>query len=114
MRSSFCVFDVELQTANTQKLERIDDEPEQTNEPAAYAQDDTMEMTPQIAASEKSHLPEVESNEHPRSFGASEMNEEPNTRSTPAHTQPVFNDALLYLGDFDSPAPHLFPQTLIL
>jgi len=111
---STCAADVELQTANTQKLERIDDEPEQPNEPITYAQDDTMEMTPQIEASEKSHLPDVESNEHPISFGASEMNEEPNIRSTPAHTPPVFNDVLLDLGDFDSPTPQLVAEDLVL
>ena len=113
---STCAADVELQTANTQKLERIDDEPAgQTSEPIAYAQDDTMEMTPQIEASEKSHLPtNVESNEHSISFGASEMNEEPNLRRAPSRTQPVFNDALLDLGDFDSPTPQLVADDLVL
>src|SRR5258708_38547389 len=113
---SACAADVELRTANTQKLERIDDEPTgQTSEPLAYAQDDTMEMTPQIEASEKSHLPpDVESNENSLSFGASEMNEEPNTRIAPSRTQPVFNDALLDLGDFDSPTPQLVSEDLVL
>ncbi len=113
---STCAADVELQTANTQKLERIDDEPTaQTIEPIAYAQDDTMEMTPQIEASEKSHLPpDVESNEHPLSFGASEMNEESSTQSAPSRTEPVFNDALLDLGDFDSPTPQLVAEDLVL
>jgi CheY-like chemotaxis protein len=112
---STCAADVELQTANTQKLERIDDEPAgQISEPIAYAQDDTMEMTPQIEASEKPHLAEVDSAEHSISFGASEMNEEPNIRSTPSRTQPPFNDALLDLGDFDSPTPQLVAEDLVL
>jgi CheY-like chemotaxis protein len=112
---STCGADVELQTANTQKLERVDDEPTGlTIEPNAYAQDDTMEMTPRIEASNKSHLPDVESNEHPIKSGASEMNEEPNTRSEPSRTQPVLNDALLDLGDFDSPTPQLVEEDLFL
>jgi hypothetical protein len=42
---STCVADLALQTADTQKLERIHDEPA-TDEPIKYAQDDTRDLPP--------------------------------------------------------------------
>ncbi len=106
------VADVELQTANTQELERIDDERDgETIKPSAHAQDDTMEMAPAIAAGNKSDLP---ANEFRSSVGNTEMNEEPSPRNTPLHTEPIYNDALLDLGDFDSPAPALVADDLLL
>jgi CheY-like chemotaxis protein len=41
-----CATDVELQTADTRKLERIDDETDDATEPVRYAQDDTIEIEP--------------------------------------------------------------------
>ena len=109
---STCVADVELQTANTQELERIDDEPGgETIKPIAYAQDDAMDMAPPIAAGKKSDSP---ANEFLRSVGTTEMNEEPIPRNTPLHTEPVYNDALLDLGDFDSSAQALVADDLLL
>jgi CheY-like chemotaxis protein len=111
---STCVADVELQTANTQKLERIDDGPfGETIEPIAYAQDDTMELTP--AAGNKLDLPsDVFAAENLSSVGVSEMNEETNDQNSPFHSQPIFNDGLLDLGDFDRPTPQFVADDLVL
>ncbi len=99
---SACAADVELQTADTQKLERIDDEPtSQTVEPIAYAQDDSIEMEPAIEIEEKLESPtEVGPGEQMSSIGALYMNEKPSPQITPSAA--AFNDALLDLGDFDS------------
>jgi CheY-like chemotaxis protein len=103
-----CAADVELQTADTQKLERVDDEPAiQTVEPIAYAQDDTIEMKPAIEVEEKSESPaEVGPGEQMSSqmssIGAPDMNEKPNPQTEPLQSAAVINDALLDLGDFDS------------
>jgi CheY-like chemotaxis protein len=103
---STCAADLELQTANTQELERIDDEPHgETIKPIAYAQDDTMKLVPAIAPGKKSDFP---ANEFLRSVGTTEMNEEPSPR------KPVYNDALLDLGDFDSPAQVLVADDILL
>jgi CheY-like chemotaxis protein len=101
---STCAADVELQTADTQKLERIDDEPaSQTVEPIAYAQADTIEMEPAIEIEEKLESPaEVGPGEQMSSIGAPDMNEKPSPQTAPPATTGVFNDALLDLGDFDS------------
>jgi CheY-like chemotaxis protein len=103
-----CAADVELQTADTQKLERVDDEPAiQTVEPIAYAQDDTIEMKPAIEVEEKLESPaEVGPGEQMSSqmssIGAPDMNEKPNPQTEPLQSAAVINDALLDLGDFDS------------
>lgn len=112
---STCVTDVELQTANTQKLERIDDEPfGETIEPVAYAQDDTMEF-PQVAADDKLDSPsDIAARQNLSSVGASEMNEETQAQNASFQTQPILNDALLDLGDFGSPTPHVLSEDLIL
>jgi CheY-like chemotaxis protein len=101
---SSCAADVELQTADTQTLERIDAEPaSQTVEPIAYAQDDTIEMEPAIEIEEKLESPaEVGPGEQMSSIGAPDMNEKPSLQTAPSATAVVFNDALLDLGDFDS------------
>ena len=44
-----CAADIALQTADTQKLERIDDEPE-AERPIEYAQDNTRELPPVVTA----------------------------------------------------------------
>ncbi len=106
---SSCVADVELETANTQQLERIDDEPfGEKVEPIAYAEDDTLELTPQISPAD------IAARENLSSVGAGEMNEETNAQSAPSHAQPMFNDALLDLGDFDNPTPQLVSEDLVL
>ena len=111
-----CVADVELQTANTQKLERIDDEPfGEAFEPVAYAQDDTMEFPQVAAADDKLDSPsDIAARQNLSSVGASEMNEETNAQNASFQTKPIFNDALLDLGDFGSPTPHVLSEDLIL
>jgi len=98
--------DVELQTADTQKLERIDDEPvSHAVEPIIYAQADTIEIEPAIEIEEKSELPEAGSGEQMSSQmssnGAPDMNEKPTPQTMPSSSAGVFNNALLDLGDFD-------------
>lgn len=112
---STCVADVELQTANTQKLERIDDEPfGETIEPVAYAQDDTMEF-PEVAADDGLDSPsDIAARQNLSSVGASEMDEETNAQNAFSQTQPIFNDALLDLGDFGGPTPQILSEDLIL
>jgi CheY-like chemotaxis protein len=104
---SACAADVELQTADTQKLERIDDEPAiQTLAPIAYAQADTIKMEPAIEVEVELESPaEVGPGEQMSSQvssnGAPDMNEKPNPQAAPPVTAGVFNEALLDLGDFD-------------
>ena len=113
---STSVADVELQTADTQKLERIDDEPaSETIEPIAYAQDDTIEMEPAIAVAEKLDSPaDVEPDEPISANGGPDMNEQPTPQTQPVPTPAVFKDALLDLGDFDTPSRVLVTDDLIL
>jgi hypothetical protein len=105
---SACAADVELQTADTQKLERIDDEPViETVEPIGDARADAIEIEPAIEIAEKLDSPaEVGPGEQMlsqrSSIGAPHMNEKPSPQTAPPATAAVFNDALLDLGDFDS------------
>ncbi len=111
---STCAADVELQTANTQKLERIDDEPGEAIEPTAYAQDDTMEMKPSAQTNGKGDSPaNVGLDDDLSLVGGSEMNEEPNSENALSH-QPVLNDAFLDLGDFNSSAQPGVADDLVL
>ena len=112
---STCAADVELQTANTQKLERIDDEPVEAIEPIAYAQDDTMEMKPLAHRNGKFDSPaDVGLDQDLLSVGASEMNEEANSGSAPLHSQAALNDALLDLGDFNNSTQRAVADDLVL
>lgn len=100
-----CATDVELQTADTRKLERIDDETEDAAEPLRYAQDDTIEVEPvmETAASmdvtarlaEKPSWHDVEV-------------EQPD--SPPAD---LFGDSLLDL-EFDGAVPQAIAEDLVL
>lgn len=116
-----CAADVELQTADTQRLDRIDVEAESTA-PIGYAQDDTMEMEPaahelqpvaqaieptvqaeqRVLQIEESHdaPAEVAPDTDASRSGIPEMNEKPSTQAAPPATAAIFNDALLDLGDF--------------
>jgi CheY-like chemotaxis protein len=111
---STCAAEVELQTANTQKLERIDDEPENALEPIAYAQADTLEMKPLAQTNGKFDTPaDVGVDQNQLSVGASEMNEEAISGRAP-YGQPVLNDALLDLGDFNSSTRPAVAEDLVL
>lgn len=112
-----CVADVELQTADTQRLERIDNEPaSETVEPIAYAQDDSIEMEPSFESDEMLHSPpDAEPDEESLpSIGVAEMNEKPSYQTAPLQNQAIFQDALLDLGDFDSATKVAVSDDLIL
>jgi CheY-like chemotaxis protein len=111
-----CVADAELQTADTQKLEPIDDErAAETEEPISYAQDDTIEMEAARQTDEKLESPEeVASDENISLIGTLEMNEPPGPQTAPLQNEAVFDDSLLDLGDFDSPVQVLVAEDLVL
>ena len=97
--------DIELQTADTMKLERIDDEPPAPAiEAIAYAQDDTAEMEPAIKTE----------NVVTSATGAPKMSEQPTRQAAQTHTAAVFDDALLDLGDFDSATQRALAEDVIL
>ena len=104
---STCAADIDLQTADTMKLdtmklERIDEEPPAPVIRAiAYAQDDTAEM-------ERAIKTENSAIEAPR------MNEQPTQQATQARGAAVFDDALLDLGDFDSATQRALAEDVIL
>jgi len=101
---STCAADVELQTANTMELERVDDEPPAPPvEAIAYAQDDTAGMRAVTKTTEREDsVATVRPREHAVATGAPEMSEQSSPRVTPSKGSAVFDDALLDLGDFDT------------
>ncbi|HMJ25255.1 MAG TPA: response regulator [Pyrinomonadaceae bacterium] len=129
-----CVADVALQTADTQKLERIDDEPE-PEAPIDYAQADTMEL-PAVRAMEpapRETAPAVEERQlvvppeksldttvqvaipaDVSAIGTPEMNEQRTTQTAPLPTPSVFSEVLLDLGDFDNPTQVTNREDLVL
>jgi CheY-like chemotaxis protein len=110
-----CEADIELQTADTQTLERIDDEPAETAAPISYAQNDTKEMKPPFQTEEKLDSPvDVGTDEPVSSIGAAEINETHTPQTAPSQTQPALNDELLDLDDFDAPAQVAVTEDLIL
>lgn len=122
-----CATDVEMQTADTQQLQRIDYKLESAA-PIGYVQADTMELpaVPEL----KPAAPEVDTVLQPaESFdapapvtsvaniskiGTLEMNEQLTRETAPLPTPAAFNDGLLELGDFDSPASVAGGEDLIL
>lgn len=114
---STCAADIELQTADTMNLERIDNEPPApTVEAIAYAQDDTAEMHAVTDEREDSLAePSLEEPlEEPVAIGAPEMSEQSSQQVTPARGSAVFDDALLDLGDFDSTTQRAIAEDVIL
>jgi CheY-like chemotaxis protein len=116
---STCAADIELQTADTMQLERIDDEPPVTTvEAIAYAQDDTAEMPRVTKANEREDSSAErfleEALEEPAAIDAPEMSEQSSQQVTPAHGSAVFDDALLDLGDFDSRTQRAIAEDVIL
>jgi hypothetical protein len=126
---SACVADVALQTADTQRLQRIDDEPE-PEAPIDYAQADTMEMPAvrEMEPASRETAPAVKERQ-PESLNATaeaaiaadvstggtfEMNEQRTTPTAVLPTPAVFNDELLDLGDFASPAQVTGGEDLVL
>jgi len=95
MAGASCVTDVEMQTADTQQLERVsDDEFGVTTDSGIYAQDDTIEIEPVI---------DVEK-DMDSSMNVSTVTERPwNTLEpqTPTESAEAYNDSLLDLGEFN-------------
>jgi len=135
---------VKLQTADTQKLERIDDEPV-PEAPIQYAQDDTREMPPvtpplnhevestaeemnqrietapaiepqsSMLSDEQRDVPATADVEvHTSVMGTPEMNETTSSPSTPTTGAPVFNDAVLDLGDYNVTSSRSAAEDLVL
>src|SRR4030095_14179505 len=102
--------DIDLQTADTMmldtmRLDRIDNGSRAPGSKAiAYAQDDTAEMEPAIKT-------EIEGTS---ATGAAKMSEQPSHQTTPSLGAPVFDDALLDLGDFDSATQRALADDVIL
>ena len=99
-----CATDIDLQTADTMKLERIDNQPPASAIKAiAYAQDDTVEMEPAIKTA----------NELTSATGAPKMSEQPTPQAAPTRAA-MSDDALLDLGDFDGVSQRALAEDVIL
>jgi CheY-like chemotaxis protein len=112
---SACSADIDLQTADTMKLERIGDEPPApVSEAIAYAQDDTAQMESVSKTEQKEDSSaNVRFDEPAAGIGAPEMSEQPTQQTTTRHDSAVFDDALLDLGDFDT-TPRALAEDVIL
>jgi CheY-like chemotaxis protein len=111
---STCAADIELQTADTMKLEPIDNEPPApTVKEIAYALDDTAEMQ-RVTDEEEDSSADVRSLEQPVAIGAPETSEQPGRQVTPAKGPAVFDDALLDLGELDSTTQRAIAEDVIL
>jgi hypothetical protein len=130
---STCPADVELQTADTQRLERIVDEPEPA--PIDYAQADTLEMpafrergpapreTEPVAADRRPLVQLEDSLEATADvavatdgspIGTREMDEQPASQTATLPAPAGLNDGLLDLGDFDGRTQVAVDEDLIL
>lgn len=110
-----CAADVEVQTADTRKLERIDDEDiGATAEPSLYAEDDTIEIEPVM---------DVEKNMD-ASMDVSAVNERPSwddveaqvvaQPATPPESAGMFSDSLLDLREFDYASARALDEDIVL
>jgi len=123
LAESTCVADIELQTADTIELERIDDEPPAPSvAPIAYAEADTAEMPAVTKTDEREDLSadsfreeaQEEAVEDSVAIGAPEMSERSSEQFVPAQPSATLNDALLDLGDFESAAQRAVTEDVIL
>jgi len=111
---STCAADIELQTADTMKLQRIDDEPPApVVEEIAYAQDDAIETEPAIKLEEKEDSSADIGLVEPV-MGVTEMSEQPSQQTEPPPHSAVFDDAILDLGDFESSRQRAIAEDVIL
>jgi CheY-like chemotaxis protein len=110
---STCAADIDLQTADTRKLERIDYAPPTPGvEEIAYARN---EIEPAIKLKEKvDSSTDVRSNGRTSATGATEMSEQPSRQIEPAAHAAVFDDVILDLGDFDSTRQRAIAEDVIL
>lgn len=108
-----CASDVELQTADTRKLERIDDEHAGvTSEPVLYAQDDTIEIEPvkEMNAAVDLAGDVVKDVAEKPSWHEVEV-EQP---AAPPPSADMFSDSLLDLGEFDNAATRAVDDDVVL
>jgi CheY-like chemotaxis protein len=107
-----CATDVELQTADTRQLERIDDEVINPSSEPLYAQDDTIEIEPvrEMNAAADSVGDVVGGLAEKRSWQAVEV-EQP---ATPAPSADMFSDSLLDLGEFENAAVRAVDDDVVL
>jgi len=100
-----CVADVEMQTADTQQLERVSDEElGATTEPGLYAQDDTIEIEPVM---------DVEKDLDP-SMNVSAVTERSWNAVEPRMPTEAFSDSLLDLGEFNDVGGRAVDEDLVL
>ena len=113
---STCAADIDLQTADTRKLQRIDNPPPAAVvEETAYAHDDTIEMAPVIKPKEREDSStHVRSNGRTSTTGAPEMSDQPSRQIKPPSPAPVFDDVILDLGDFDGTRQRAIAEDVIL
>ncbi len=103
-----CATDLELQTADTRKLERIDDEDAGvTSEPVLYAQDDTIEIEPVREMDASMDVGDVAAK-------PSWHNVEVEQPAAPPPSADVFSDTLLDLGEFDNTAIRAVDDDVVL
>ena len=104
-----CATDVELQTADTRKLERIvDEDAGVTTEPVLYAQDDTIEIEP---------VREMDASMDVVADVAKKPSQHDVEVEQPAALPPsadMFSDTLLDLGEFDNAAIRAVDDDLVL
>jgi hypothetical protein len=113
---STCAADIELQTADTMRLERIDYAPlAPVVEEIAYAHVDTIEMETAIKLEErKDSSADVRSNGQTSATGAPEMSEQPSQQIEATSHAAIFDDAILDLGDFGSTRQRAIAEDVIL
>ena len=108
-----CATDTELQTADTRKLKRIDDQGFGADtEPGLYAQDDTIEIEPVMNVENKMEASLNVSNVTERPWNDAEMNalSQPEKSVEPE----TYGDALLDLGEFDNAATRAVDEDVVL
>lgn len=107
---SSCAADIDLQTADTMrldtmKIERFNNEPQATvTKGLPYVQDDTVDTSPVIKTES-----EVTS-----ATGTPKMSDQPAHQATQASGAALFDDALLDLGDFDTATQRALAEDVIL
>jgi CheY-like chemotaxis protein len=113
---STCAADIDLQTADTRKLERIDcAPPAPVVEEIAYAHVDTIEMEPAIKLEKREDSSaDVRSDGQTSATGAPKMNEQPSQQIESTPHGAIFDDAILDLGDFGSTRQRAIAEDVIL
>src|SRR5260370_18679746 len=96
-----CATDIELQTADTRQLKRIDDDDISPSSEPLYAQDDTIEIEPVMAVEKKMDASmDVSAVTERPSWGDIEVRAEAQA-ARPSQSAGRFSDSLLDLGEFD-------------